>query len=102
MEKNNKLGLKSTLSPAKKLALPKTDRVAAEAEDQPRVEMPKFEKEVADLEKATAKIHGQTVKRITLDLDPTLYRQLKLMAFDDGVTLKKLCIDLIEAGLRQR
>lgn len=68
----------------------------------PTAILPKVDLDTQRVEKSTAKIHGQKVVRISVDLPPDLYRQLKHDSFDAGSSLKAYVIQLIQASYAGR
>ena len=101
-----KLGLKDTLRLAPKIALPKkepnleaTDRMVQKIH---AVEI--IEPVVAPVEPVTIVEQQQSApvtesRRITLDVPLDLYKQMKRRVFDDGVTLKKYILELVNHDL---
>ena len=102
---DKKLGLKDTLRLAPKIALPKkepnveaTDRMVQKlhaAEIVEPVIAPVVQKTIVEEEPAPV----NESRRITLDVPLDLYKQMKRRVFDDGVTLKKYILELVNHDL---
>ncbi len=101
---DKKLGLKDTLRLAPKIALPKNEP-NMEATDR-MVQKLHAEEVVAPV---AVTVVPQTIieevqpvtesRRITLDVPLDLYKQMKRRVFDDGVTLKKYILELVNQDL---
>ncbi len=101
---DKKLGLKDTLRLAPKIALPKKEP-NVEATDR-MVQLLHAEEVV---EPISLPVVPQTIveevqpvlesRRITLDVPLDLYKQMKRRVFDDGVTLKKYILELVNQDL---
>jgi predicted DNA binding CopG/RHH family protein len=101
---DKKLGLKDTLRLAPKIALPKkepnveaTDRMVQKLHEEEVVEpiviaaVP--QPIIEEMQPVTES------RRITLDVPLDLYKQMKRRVFDDGVTLKKYILELVNHDL---
>lgn len=64
--------------------------------------LPKTEVDVQKVDRSTAKIHGQQVTRVSVDLPPELYKRVKHDSFDAGLSLKAFLIQMIEVGYQNR
>ena len=102
---DKKLGLKDTLRLAPKIALPKkepnveaTDRMVqklhAEEVVEPIVVVPVVVQPIIEEVQPV-----NESRRITLDVPLELYKQMKRRVFDDGVTLKKYILELVDHDL---
>lgn len=103
---DKKLGLKDTLRLAPKIAIPKKEP-NVEATD--RMVQKLHAEEI--LEPVVIPVVPQTIiaeeqpapvtesRRITLDVPLDLYKQMKRRVFDDGVTLKKYILELVNHDL---
>ena len=102
---DKKLGLKDTLRLAPKIALPKkdpnveaTDRMVQQihAEEIPATIVAPIAQNTVIVEENVPVIES---RRITLDVPLDLYKQMKRRVFDDGVTLKKYILELVNQDL---
>ncbi len=101
---DKKLGLKDTLRLAPKIALPKkepnveaTDRMVQQLHDgevKETVIEPIVPQTIVEEVQPTFES-----RRITLDVPLDLYKQMKRRVFDDGVTLKKYILTLVNQDL---
>lgn len=64
--------------------------------------LPKTEVDTQKVDRSTAKIHGQRVTRVSVDLPPELYKRVKHDSFDAGMSLKAFLIQMIEVGYQNR
>ncbi len=101
---DKKLGLKDTLRLAPKIALPKkepnleaTDRMVQKLHAEEIVEPVVVAVVPQPIIEEVQPVNES--RRITLDVPLDLYKQMKRRVFDDGVTLKKYILELVNHDL---